>query len=545
MPCVVLFSVHGVPFWGRFWCAVRRFWAPFWCTVCGAPILAPISVHVRLFGFDFGALPFRDRFWCVVRWCWGRSQPAGNKIYKDWRGPGGNRARDLSNMGPWSWRMMPFRVDFGARCAFSGSVLVCGAPFLGWILVRGAPFLGWILVRGMWCADFGADFGARCVVFGLDFGAVCVVRRFWGRFRCAVCGAPILGPISVHGVPFWGHFWCVARRFWARFWCTVCGAPILGRISLHGATFWVRFWRVAFLGSILRWCWGRSQPAGNKNLSRLERIWKESSARSVEYGALVLAHDALLGGVWCEVRLFGLGFGVRCAVFGLDFGARYVVRRFWARFWCAVCGAPIFGPISVHSAPFWARKIGEDLGGIKPETCRIWGLGRGACCPFGWILVRGAPFLGWILVRGAPFLGWILVRGMWCADFRADFGARCVVFGLDFGARCAVFGLDFGARCVVRRFWGRFRCTVCLFGVIFGVWRAVFGLDFGARCVVRRFWGGFRCTVRLFGFDFGALPFWDRFWCVVRWCWGRSQPAGNKIYQNMNILLFGALLGSS
>ena len=33
-------------------------------------------------------------------------------------------------MGPWSWHMMPFRVDFGARCAFSGSVLVCGAPFL-------------------------------------------------------------------------------------------------------------------------------------------------------------------------------------------------------------------------------------------------------------------------------------------------------------------------------------------------------------------------------------------------------------------------------
>jgi len=84
------------------------------------------------------------------------------------------------------------------------SVLVCGASFLGSILLRGAPFLG-----------------------------------------------SILGPISVHGAPFWGRFWCVARRFWARFWCTVCGGPILGRISLHGAPFWVRFWRVAFLGSIL------------------------------------------------------------------------------------------------------------------------------------------------------------------------------------------------------------------------------------------------------------------------------------------------------
>ena len=187
----------------------------------------------------------------------------------------------------------------------------------------------------------------------------------------------------------------------------------------------------------------------------------ESSPRPVEYGALVLAHDALSGGFWCEVRLFGLGFGVRCAVFGLDFGAqcavfgldfgaRYVVRRFWGRFRCTV-------------RRFWAR--------------------------------------------------------FWCA---------------------------------VRRFWarfwcavGRFRCTVCLFGVVFGVRSAVFRLHFGARCVERRSWGRFRCTVRLFGFDFGALPFWDRFWCVVRWCWGRSQPAGNKIYQNMNILLFGALLGTS
>ena len=71
-------------------------------------------------------------------------------------------------MGPWSWRMMSFRVDFGARCAFSGSFLVCGAPFLGSVLVRGvrcadsgvcgAPFLGSILVRGVWCADFWVDF---------------------------------------------------------------------------------------------------------------------------------------------------------------------------------------------------------------------------------------------------------------------------------------------------------------------------------------------------------------------------------------------------
>ena len=76
------------------------------------------------------------------------------------------------------------------------------------------------------------------------------------------------------------------------------------------------------------------------------------------------------------MRLFGLGFGVRCAVFWGGFWC--AVRRFWAGFWCAVCGAPILGPISVH---------------------------------------------------GAPFLGSILVRGVWCADFGADFGARCAFLG--------------------------------------------------------------------------------------------------------------------
>ena len=157
---------------------------------------------------------------------------------------------------------------------------------------------------------------------------------------------------------------------------------------------------------------GSITASGQQDLSRLERTWGESSPRPVEYGALVLAHDALSGGFWCEVRLFGLGFGVRCAFFGLDFGARYVVRRFWgrfrctvrrfwarfwcavrrfwARFWCAVYGAPILGPISLHGVPFWGRfwcvaraflgsiQIGKDLRGIKPETCRIWGLGHGA-----------------------------------------------------------------------------------------------------------------------------------------------------------------------
>ena len=176
-------------FWARFWWAVRD---GFWCSVCGAPILGPISVHGASF---LGSLLVRGALVLgsiLVRgvWCADFRADFGARCAflgsQDWRGPGGNRSRDLSNMGPWSWRMRPFQVDFGARCAFSGSVLVCGAPFLRWILVRGAPFLGSILVRGVWCADFGADFGARCA--------------FLGSFL--VCGVRFLGSILVHGV------WC-------------------------------------------------------------------------------------------------------------------------------------------------------------------------------------------------------------------------------------------------------------------------------------------------------------------------------------------------
>ena len=162
-------------------------WSFFRCTVCLFGVV--FGVRSAVFGLHFGA----------------RSVERGN------------RARDLSNMGPWSWRMMPFRVDFGARCAFSGWVLVCGAPFLRWILVisvhgasflgsvlvRGAPFLVSILVRGVWCADFGADFGARCA--------------FLESFL--VCG----GSILVHGV-----------------WCADFGADFVARC--------------AFLGSILARC---------------------------------------------------------------------------------------------------------------------------------------------------------------------------------------------------------------------------------------------------------------------------------------------------
>ena len=177
---------------------------------------------------------------------------------------------------------------------------------------------------------------------------------------------------------------------------------------------------------------GSITASGQQDLSRLEdlegieretcRIWALGPGRMMPF--------------WCEVRLFGLGFGVRCAVFGVDFGARCAVfgldfgarnvvrrfwgrfrctvrrfwarfwcavRRFWVRFWCAVCGAPILGPICARCA-----------------------------------------FLGWFLVCGAPFLGSILVQGgVWCADFGADFVARCA-FWLRFW-RVAFLGSILGS----------------------------------------------------------------------------------------------------
>ena len=145
------------------------------------------------------------------------------------------------------------------------------------------------------------------------------------------------------------------------------------------------------------------------------------------------------------------------------------------------------------------RKAAESLerawGELSLRPVEYGARGPGAWCPFGWLLVRGAPFrarfwcavrrfwarfwfamcapiLGSILVCCAPFLGSILVRGVWCADF-----------GVDFGVRCAVF-------------WTRFWCAVCGAPILRPILVQVcgapfFGLDFGARCVVRRFWGQF------------------------------------------------------
>ena len=216
------FRYMGASYFGlAFWCAVRRFWARFWCAVCGAPIFGPILVQRCAF---FGLARLERT--------WGESSPR----------PVEYGALVLAHDGPFGWifgaRVRPFGLGFGVRCA------VFGVDF-------GARCAGF-LVRGMWCGRFWAPIS----VHGASF--------FWVRFWCAV--RRFLGSILVRGVwvrRFWGPifgarcaffgvvFGVWRAVFWGRFWCTVCGAPILGRISLHDPPFWVRFWRVAFLGSIL------------------------------------------------------------------------------------------------------------------------------------------------------------------------------------------------------------------------------------------------------------------------------------------------------
>ena len=398
-----------------------------------------------------------------------RSQPAGNKIYPDWeRGPGGIEPETcrIWGLGPGAW------------CPF-GWILVRGAPFrVGfWCAVR--RFLGWILVHGG--AVFGLDFGARYSY---------VVRRFWGRFRCTV------------------------RRFWAQFWCTVCGAPFLGSILVRGPILGPIFAaRCAFLGSILARClsWGsilvrgalmfgvdHSQRATRGIEPETCQIWGLGPGAWLPFWVDFGARCAFFGlgfGVRCAV--LGWIFGARCAVFGLDFGARCVVRRFsgrfrctvrrfwaqfwcavrrfWARFWCAVCGAPI----SVHGAPFWARKIERrDRGESSPRPVEYGALVLAHDTLSGGFRCTVRRFLGSILGARCAVFGSILVRGVWCADFGADFGARCAFFGsfLVCGAPflgsilvhgvvwCADFGADFVARCA---FLGSILAP-CLFGSILG-----------------------------------------------------------------------------
>ena len=229
----------------------------------------------------------------------------------------------------------------------------------------------WGLGPGAWC-PFGWMMVARCAFFGLGFW--CAVRRFWGGFWCAVrrfwaghvlwcavCGAPILGPISVHGASFfWARFWCAVRRFWAGFWCAVCGAPILG------ADFSARC--VVFRLAVRRFWAG---------------IW------CAVCGAPILGPISVQR---CVALVFGLDFGARCAVFGLDFGARCVVRRFWGRFQCN--GASFLGSLLVRGAPFlgsilvrgvWCADFGADF----VATVRLFRFDFGALC---------AVFVGSILV---------------------------------------------------------------------------------------------------------------------------------------------------
>ena len=116
-------------------------------------------------------------------------------------------------------------ADFGARCAFLGSFLVCGAPFLGSILVH-----------GVWCVDFGADFVARCAFLGSIlarclFGSITASgQQDLSRLERA-CGEssprPVeyTGPWSWRMMPFWVD---VGARCAFLGWVLVCGAPFLG-----------------------------------------------------------------------------------------------------------------------------------------------------------------------------------------------------------------------------------------------------------------------------------------------------------------------------
>ena len=96
-------------------------------------------------------------------------------------------------------------------------------------------------------------------------------------------------------------------------------------------------------------------------------------ARCAFMGSLLVRGPLFLGsilvhGVWSAD--LGADFGARCAflgsilvrcLLGIDFGA-----------WCADVG------VDHSQRATRSIKIGEGLGGIEPETCRIWGLGPGA-----------------------------------------------------------------------------------------------------------------------------------------------------------------------
>ena len=120
-------------FWSRFWCAVRRFWLGFWCTVCGAPILGPISVTVRRFWARFWVRRFWARFWCAVGrfrctvCLFGVVFGVRSAVF---RLHFGVRCVERRSWGRFRCTVRLFGFDFGAF-AFLGSILVRGALMLG------------------------------------------------------------------------------------------------------------------------------------------------------------------------------------------------------------------------------------------------------------------------------------------------------------------------------------------------------------------------------------------------------------------------------
>ena len=157
----------------------------------------------------------------------------------------------------------------------------------------------------------------------------------------------------MRGAPFLG--WILVRGMWC---------ADFGPISVHGAS---------FLGSILV----RGAPFLGWILVR--------GVRCADFGPISVHGASFLGSL----------FGVWRAVFDLDFGARCVVRRFWAPFWCTVrlfgfdFGAlPFLGSILVRGALMSGSITAsgqQDLSRLERTWCevRLFGLGFG-----------GAPFLG-------------------------------------------------------------------------------------------------------------------------------------------------------
>ena len=114
-------------------------------------------------------------------------------------------------------------------------------------------------------------------------------------------------------VLFSGHIWCIARGF-TRCCCRVlrCGFHFSAQCPVGASLGALCF--VVGHSSKEQQASRQQDPA---RTARLERAWGNRARDLSDMGALVLVREVFLGGCWCEMRLAGLDFGVRCAVLGL------------------------------------------------------------------------------------------------------------------------------------------------------------------------------------------------------------------------------------